>query len=187
MEGYTIPVFVYTNGDCAELFLGGFSLGMKCKKPDSPKSVERFRLMWNDVPYVRDELKVIAYKEGVQIGESIMKYVEDPYEIKLTPDRTTITADGMDLSYITIEALDKNGSACPLADHNIDLNVEGAGTIAGVGNGNPQSMTSFQSSQIKLFYGKAMLILRSSTTKGTIQVSASSKGLMEDSATIKTE
>lgn len=168
-------------------FSVGISLGMQCKKPDSPISVERFRLMWNDVPYVRDELKVIAYKEGVQIGESVMKYVEDPYEIKLTPDRTIITADGMDLSYITIEALDKNGNTCPLADNNIDLKVEGAGIIAGVGNGNPQSMTSFQSSQIKLFYGKAMLILRSSSTKGSIQVSATSKGLMEDNVTIKTE
>ena len=187
MEGYTIPVFVYTNGDCAELFLGGISLGMQCKKPDSPISVERFRLMWNDVPYVRDELKVIAYKEGVQIGESVMKYVEDPYEIKLTPDRTIITADGMDLSYITIEALDKNGNICPLADNKIELKVEGEGIIAGVGNGNPQSMTSFQSSQIKLFYGKAMLILRSATTKGTILVSASSNRLIEDSVTIKTE
>ncbi len=187
MEGKVIPVFVYTNGDCAELFLGETSLGMRCKKPDSPLSVERFRLMWNDVPYVRDELKAVAYKEGVKIGESVMKYVGDPYEIKLTPDRTIITADGMDLSYITIEALDQNGNACPLADNNIDLKVEGAGIIAGVGNGNPQSMASFQSSQIKLFYGKAMLILRSSTTKGTIQVSASSKGLMEDSVTIKTE
>ena len=187
MEGKVLEVFVYTNGDCAELFLGEISLGMQCKKPDSQKSVERFRLMWDAVPYVRDEVKVIAYKEGVQIGESVMKYVDDPYEIKLTPDRTNITADGMDLSYITIEALDRNGNTCPLADNTINLKVEGAGTLAGVGNGNPQSMAPLQSSQIKLFYGKAMLILRSSTTKGTIQVSASSKGLLEDSASIKTE
>ena len=187
MEGQNIPVFVYTNGDCAELFLNGRSLGKQCKKPDSQKSVERFRLMWNDVPYAPGELKAIAYKEGVQIGESILKTADQPYKIKLTADRSTINADGMDLSYITIEALDKNGNSCPLADQLIDLKVDGVGTIAGVGNGNPQSIASFQSSQIKLFYGKAMLILRSATAKGTIQVSASSKGLIEDSVSITTQ
>ena len=187
MEGQNIPVFVYTNGDCAELFLNGRSLGKQCKKPDSQKSVERFRLMWNDVPYAPGELKAIAYKEGVQIGESILKTADQPYKIKLTADRSTINADGMDLSYITIEALDKNGNSCPLADQLIDLKVDGVGTIAGVGNGNPQSIASFQSSQIKLFYGKAMLILRSATAKGTIHVSASSKGLIEDSVSITTQ
>ena len=187
MDGKNVPVFVYTNGDCAELFLNGKSLGKQCKKPDSQKSVERFRLMWNDVVYAPGELKVIAYKEGVQIGEKLMKTASDPSKLKLTIDRTTISADGMDLCYITIEALDKNGISCPLADHLIDIKVEGAATIAGVGNGNPQSIAPFQSNQVKLFYGKAMVILRSTHDKGSIKVTTSSKGLTEATTSIKTE
>jgi beta-galactosidase len=47
--GKPVPVFVYTNGDCAELFLNGQSLGKRCKRPDAENSIERYRLMWNDV------------------------------------------------------------------------------------------------------------------------------------------
>lgn len=187
LEGEKIPVFVYTNGDCAELFLNGKSLGKQCKKPGSTNSTERFRLMWNEVPYQAGELKAIAYKEGQQIGESSMKTADTPYRIRLTPDRTQIASNGMDLSYVLIEALDKNGILCPNADQLIDLNVKGEGMIAGVGNGNPQSMAPFQDDQVRLFYGKAMLILRSSLSKGEIRVIASSNGLSDDTTTIKVE
>lgn len=67
-EGQKIPVFVYTNGDCAELFLNGKSLGKKYKIPNSAVSTERFRLIWNDVVYQPGELKAIAYKEFVVIS-----------------------------------------------------------------------------------------------------------------------
>jgi beta-galactosidase len=124
-EGQQIPVFVYTNGDCAELFLNGKSLGKKSKNPNSASSTERFRLMWNDVVYQPGELKAIAYKEGVVIGEAIMKTASDAVELRLTPDRKSITSGGMDLSYITIEAFDKDGNLCPLADNKIQISVKG--------------------------------------------------------------
>ncbi len=154
-----VPVFVYTNGDCAELFLNGKSLGRQCKKPSSNKSVERFRLMWNDVTYEPGELKAVAYKDGVIIGEQVLKTAGDPYQIKLTPDRTELQSNGMDLSYILVEAVDKDGNPCPLADNLVKIALEGPGHIAGVGNGNPQSVEPFQADHIKLFYGKAMIIL----------------------------
>jgi len=187
MTGRKIPVFVYTNGDCAELFLNGKSLGMKCKMPDSPISVERFRLMWNDVAYEPGELKSVAYKNGKTIGENVMKTAGEPYQLKLTPDHKTILADGNDLSYILIEAFDKYENPCPLANNLIDLKVTGPGTIAGVGNGNPQSTEPFQANYIRLFYGKAMLILRSDLQKGNIEVTATSKGLIRDIKLIKTK
>ncbi len=182
-----VPVFVYTNGDCAELFLNGKSLGKKCKSPNSLKSTERFRLMWNDVPYQPGELKAVAYKEGEKIGEEVLKTAGEPYQIRLTADRTKIKADGMDLSYVLVEAVDKDGNVCPLADNKIELSVNGAGRIAGVGNGNPQSFDSFQANNMKLFYGKAMVILGSGFEKGDVSLTATSGGLVKDSKVIRTE
>jgi beta-galactosidase len=182
-----VPVFVYTNGDCAELFLNGKSLGKKCKNPTSEKSIERFRLMWNDVTYQPGELKAVAYKEGVVIGEEVLKTAGEPYQIRLTPYRSTIHADGMDLSYILVEAVDKNGNLCPLADNQIDISVNGTGHIAGVANGNPQSFDPFQANNIKLFYGKAMIILGSDSQKGEAQITVTSNGLVKDMKSIKIE
>jgi beta-galactosidase len=59
--------------------------------------------------------------------------------------------------------------------------------IAGVGNGNPQSLESFQASQIHLFYGKAMLIIRSDQKKGNIGINATSSGLVKDMIIVKAE
>lgn len=178
-EGKNIPLFVYTNGDEAELFLNGKSLGKKTKKPQSTVSKERYRLMWLDVVYKPGELKAVAYKEGKVIGEEIIKTAGEPYSLKLTPDRDNIKATGDDLSYVLVEAYDKDGNLCPLADNLINFEIKGPGEIAAVENGNPQSLEPYVVSYRKLFYGKAMLILRSKENEaGKIDVVATSNGLI---------
>ena len=164
-EGDTIPVHVHTNADYAELFLNGKSQGIKYKQPKSKDIFEKYRLMWNDIVYEPGEIKVVAYKGGKILGEEIMKTAGEPYSIKLSPDRSKINADGEDLSYVLIEAVDKNGNLVPLADNSIKLKIDGNAQIAGVGNGNPQSLLPFQADNIKLFYGKAICEANSSANK----------------------
>ena len=177
-EGKPVPVFVYTNGDSAELFLNGKSLGEKYKNPTSKVSTERYRLMWHDVIYEPGELKAIGYKEGKPVGEAVVKTAGKPYAIQLTPDRNTINATGEDLSFVLVEAYDKNGNPCPLADNLINFKIDGAGEIAGVGNGDQKSYEPFQADYRKLFYGKAMLIVRSEKNiPGKIKIRAFSDGL----------
>ncbi|MBN2011673.1 DUF4982 domain-containing protein [candidate division KSB1 bacterium] len=172
-----IPVFVYTNGDCVELFLNGKSLGKKCKNPRSEISTERFRLRWDEVVYKPGELKAVAYKEGQLIGEQFIRTADAPHSIRLTPDRTRLQSDGMDLSYILIEAFDKTGNPCPLAENTIGLKVDGPAEIAGVGNGDQRSYAPFQATRVKLFYGKAMLIVKTGIKPGDVRITASAKAL----------
>jgi len=187
-EDENVPVFVYTNGDEAELFLNGKSLGKKAKKPQSLISKERYRLMWSDVVYEPGELKAVAYKDGKIIKEAVVKTAGEPYSIKLTPDRSSIDATGEDLSYIMVEAYDKDGNLCPLADNRIEFDIKGPGVIAAVGNGNPQSIEPYVASYRKLFYGKAMLILRSKENEaGKISIAATSEGLNPAKTSIMTQ
>jgi beta-galactosidase len=183
--GKTVPVFVYTNGDSAELFLNGKSLG-KRTKGQVPKRPEKdyydvtyaYRLRWNDVIYDPGELKAVAYKDGQVIGEAAIRTAGDPARLKLTPDRTELKADGDDLSYITVEVLDTQGNPNAVADNLIQFEVTGPAEIVGVGNGNPLSVEPFQADYRKLFYGKAMLIIRSLAGQtGQVQVKAQSEGI----------
>jgi beta-galactosidase len=176
-KGQNVPVFVYTNGDCAELFLNGKSLGKRCKNVSSPKSVERYRLMWLDVPYEPGVLHAVAYKEGSVIGTADVKTAGLPATIRLTPDRNRLQADGSDLSYVLCEVLDKDGNLCPLADNTLQIKVEGAGVLAGADNGNPVSHVSFQSAEQKVFNGKLMLIVQSKKEQGVIRVTVEGKGV----------
>ncbi|HUT63853.1 MAG TPA: DUF4982 domain-containing protein, partial [Anaerolineae bacterium] len=185
--GRTVPVYVYTNGDSAELFLNGKSLGLRSKKTKVEKSevdknyyevIDRYRLRWEDVIYEPGTLTAVAYKNGKKIGETSMSTAGDPAQIKLTPDRTTIKADGYDLSYILVDIVDKDGTLCPLADNIINFMIEGPAEISAVGNGNPLSLEPFQANSRKLFYGKAMLILRSiEKQSGEVSITAHAEGL----------
>lgn len=147
-------------------------------------STYAYRLRWNDVVYQPGELKAVAYKDGKRIGEAIMRTADTPAAIRLTPDRKELTASGEDLCYILVEALDAKGTLCPLADNLVRFKVDGPAEIAGVGNGNPLSIEPFQADYRKLFYGKAMLILRTKPDQtGRVQVTASSDGLTSGEAT----
>jgi hypothetical protein len=144
-----------------------------------------YRLRWNDVTYEPGELKVVAYKAGKQIGEATMRTASGPAALRLTPDRKEIRATGEDLSYVLVEALDAKGTLCPLADNLIHFAITGPAEIAGVDNGNPLSIEPFQADSRKLFYGKAMLILRAREGKGgKVQVTATADGLSAASATV---
>ncbi len=139
-----------------------------------------YRLRWNDVVYEPGELKAVAYKAGKRIGEAVMRTAGEPAAIRLTPDRTRLSATGEDLAYVLVEALDEKGTLCPLADNLIQFEIDGPAEIAGIGNGNPLSLESFQGDSHHLFYGKAMLILRTVDGRtGRIRVAAHSTGLKD--------
>ena len=107
-----------------------------------------------------------------------MRTAGEPAKIRLTPDRKELSATGDDLCYILVEALDANDTLCPLADNLIKFKVDGPAEIAGVDNGNPLSYEPFQADYRKLFFGKAMLILRTKQEQnGDIRVTAESDGL----------
>jgi hypothetical protein len=142
-----------------------------------------YRLRWNEVPYELGELKAVAYRDGKQIGEAVMRTASEPTQLCLTPDRTELIADGDDLCYVLVEAFDKDGVSCPLADNEVTFTIDGPAEIAGVGNGNPMSFESFQANKRMLFNGKAMLILRTIEDKpGEIHVRATSEGLKDGEA-----
>ncbi len=146
----------------------------------------KYRLCWNEVVYEPGELKAVAYKDGKEIGHEFMRTADNPTALQLTADRIQLAATGEDLCYILIEAVDEKGMLCPLAENMVRFKVKGPAEIAGVGNGNPLSLEPFQADYRKLFYGKAMLILRTIEGKtGQVRVTAESDGLKSAAETIQ--
>jgi hypothetical protein len=146
----------------------------------------KYRLCWNDVVYEPGELKAVAYKDGKSIGEAVMRTAGGPVAIRLTPDRKELAATGEDLCYVLVEAYDDKGTLCPLADNLVRFKVDGPAQIAGVGNGNPMSIEPFQADYRKLFFGKAMLILRTKEGQGgPVHVTAQSDGLISGETVVQ--
>lgn len=185
-EGQPVPVVLYTDGDESELFLNGRSMGRRKKlDPDQVRTsvemaqnfdytvdpfdrehpyfeiVDAYRLRWMEVPYEPGELKAVVYKGGEEIGEIRVETAGEASGLRLTPDRIHMTADGMDLCYITMEMVDEKGTGCPLALDMLEFTVEGAASLMGVANGNQMGHDSFTDESHPLFYGKAVAVLRS--------------------------
>lgn len=178
-EGEDVDVWAYfNNADEVELFLNGESLG--AKKPEDGS----YHVWWR-VPFVPGELVAVSRKDGKEVKWDSVKTASEPHAIRLTPDRSEINADGEDLSYVTVEVVDKDGNLCPLAENEILFEVEGAGFNAGVDNGSQTSIEPFKSDRRKAFYGKAMLIVQNDGEKGDIKVKATSPDLKESTVTIK--
>ena len=191
-EGEVTPVFVYTNYPSAELFINGKSQGKRSKDlsinidnslcdtvgSTTFKRQQRYRLMWMDTKYEPGTVKVVAYdKDGKAVAEKEMHTAGKPYAIRLEADRKEITADGKDLSFVTVSVVDKDGNLCPLADNEIKFKVKGKGYYRAGANGNPASLESFQRPQMKVFSGMMTAIVSSTEEAGKIVLEASSKGL----------
>ena len=149
--------------------------------------VRRYRLCWFDVPYEPGELKAVAYKNGQIIGEDTVQTTGLPAALRLTPDRPAISADGMDLCYVTIEMVDRDGRVCPWAMDNLTFTVEGPAKLIGVGNGNPMNHDVFTDETHPLFYGKAVAILRSRRDEaGAVKLTVTSDSGFSSEITVQT-
>ena len=176
--GKNVPVYVYTNGDGAELFVNGKSQGRKTKNPSAENVLDRYRLRWEDVTYEPGTVRVVAYQGTKRLGETTVKTAGPPVKLRLTADRKALAASGDDLSYVLVEALDKNGTLAPNAMNKVKFRLTGPGAIAGVGNGDHHFPAEYDADEVELFYGKAMLIVRADEGKGgTLRVKAESNGL----------
>lgn len=168
----------YNNADEVELFVNGESQGVRTKGKDD------FHVVWR-VKYEPGVVKVVSRKDGKTVLEKEIHTAGEPAQIRLTADRNEIKSDGRDLSFVTVEVLDKDGNLCPNADNQIMFDVQGAGFIAGVDNGSPVSMEKFKADHRRAFYGKCLVVVQSDGKSGGIKLTATSEGLKTAVTAIK--
>ncbi|MCQ2185447.1 MAG: DUF4982 domain-containing protein [Bacteroidales bacterium] len=163
-EGEKTPVFVYTSYPSAELFVNGVSQGIRTKRaaytlaPDcSELTMQRFRLMWDDVEYQPGELKVVAYDAQGNVADTeIVRTAGKPYALK-----AELASDPAgELVYVTVSVVDRNGVECPCQSNLVKVQVGGDASFLAIANGDPTCLESFQKPQMHLFSGKLTAIVR---------------------------
>lgn len=155
-EGDIIDIWAYyNNADEVELFVNGKSFGK------SAKEGERLHAQWLSVPFEPGKIEVVSYRDGQVVARDSRVTAGEPVSIRLTPDRNEISADGYDLSYITVDAIDADGNEVPTATDMLHFSIKGAGELFGVDNGNAADTLSLKGSDKALFSGKALAVVRS--------------------------
>lgn len=142
--------------------------------------------MWTDVKYEPGTVKVVAFDDDQNpVAEKSIKTAGKPYEIVLSPDRKTITADGKDISFVEVSVVDKNGIPCPTATNQLKFKVTGKGIYRAACNGDATSLEQFHLPTMKLFSGKLVVLVQASKESGVINLAVSGKGLKTGKITIQ--
>ena len=169
-RGDTVDVWAYTNGDEVELFLNGASQGVRRKQGTVS------HLLWR-LAYRPGVLRAVARKSGKVMMTQTTRTTGPATRVVLTPDRSTIRADGTDLSFVTVTVADASGLPVSNAEPLVHVYIAGDATIAGVDNGDEIDHEPFQRDSVRLFAGKALVIVRGGRNAGTVTLTATSNGL----------
>jgi beta-galactosidase len=169
--GQTIDMWCYyNNADDVELFVNNVSQGVRHKQP------HEYHVMWR-VKFEPGEVKVVARKNGNIVREQTIHTAGSPDHIRFTADRSSNTHRG--LIFVNAEIVDKDNNLCPWADNQIFFNVNGEASIAGVDNGSQTSMERFKEHNRTAFFGRCMIVLKTSGTSGKIELTGKAVDLKD--------
>jgi len=172
-EGKTLEVVVYSEFPEVELFLNGRSLGRKGVGRESEYKTSY------QVPYRPGQLLAVGYRDGREAGRWALTTAGPPVSARVSVDRSQVAAGGEDLAYVTVELADADGTPVYARsdDREVRVTVSGPGTLAGLGSGDPQDPSSFQSGRRKTFHGRALAVVRAGREAGPITVEIEADGL----------
>lgn len=152
--GEEIRVCAFTNAKTAELFVNGKSAG------EIP--VNRRRAEWK-VSFEAGEICVKAYRGTEEVSDTVYTAGQ---AAKLVLEDVTPIGSGDAVRIINISVTDERGILIPNFDGTVHFRV-GRARILGVGNGDPNGHQLNVAYSIKLFHGRAQMIL--TATEDTIE------------------
>lgn len=172
--GKKYNLYTYTNADEVELLINGKSIGVQ-KNASEVKN--RNVIFWQNVPYQSGKITAIARKGGKIVAQHELETSGEAVALKLEMENTNWKADGMDLQYAKVYAIDSKGRRVPTAQGEVTFDVNGAASLIAVDNGDHASDELFDGSKKILHKGFAMAILRSTESAGNVKLKVSAPGL----------
>ncbi len=176
-EGSNQNLFTYTNADEVELLVNGKSMGVK--QNNRSDITKRNIIYWENIPYGKGgKVTAIARNNGKEVARHELQTTGKAVRLKaVVEDEGNFTADGMDLQYIRVYAVDSKGRTVPVSGEDVTFAVEGEASLTAVDNGDHYTNELFNVNHKKLHNGFVMAILRSTTTAGKVNVKISAEKL----------
>ncbi len=162
-EGKPVEVEVYTHQPEVKLYLDGQLIGTK----QVSRSTE-FKAVFS-LPYKAGTLRAEAGGESVTL-----KTASEPARLRLTPDRTIMSADGQSLTFVTVEVLDKQGTLVPEAAIDCEAFIKGQGQLLAFASADLKDTEPYTSPRVKTWKGRALFVVRSTQKGGSVSVSIKS-------------
>jgi beta-galactosidase len=177
-DGQLMRVRVYTSAESVTLLLNGEVVATN-QLAESDAMTTTF-----DVPFEPGHLEAVAHAGGQVIGRTSLTTVGPPAAVRLRSDVEALTTSRDDLAHVLVEIVDAEGRLVPDAVTKVAFDVDGAGTLMGVANGNPHNVDSFQRPRRHTWHGQALAVLRPAKQPGQVVISAEADGLVSAALTL---
>lgn len=171
-KGSTLDIVTYTNAPEVELFVNGKSIG--AKKNNATENGKRNVIEWKGLEYGEGgSIKAVAIdNEGKAVEEHAILTAGKPVALKVVNETADIIANGQDLMYLTIMAVDKKGNRVPDYDGELTVTIEGEGTLYALDDADHYTDQLFKGvNSKKMRGGKMQAIIRSTDKAGKVKVS----------------
>ena len=177
-----VSVVTYTNCDTVDLYVNNTKIGTQKSSDFAQNGI----MQWTDVPWQSGVIKAIGTKDGKEVAVDSIKTVGAPAKIMLKPDRTTLYADGDDVSCVEVDIGDADNNSIFTANTAVQFTVTGPARSLGIASGDWMNEEPFKATSRKTYKGKALIVIQSTLVPGTINVTVSSPGLTPATLTLAT-
>lgn len=166
-EGRVAELEIYSPHDEVEVFINGRSLG---KKRAGAKTgyVARYR-----TTYEPGEIVAVGFARRTEVARSVLRSAKGP-TLHLLAETNSLEADPQNVAFIRVEIADDDGVVEMLQDDIVQVEVDGEATLIAMGSAAPATTESYCSGRHSTYYGRALAVIRSNGSAGTIQVRATS-------------
>lgn len=110
-----------------------------------------------------------------------------PFEVQITPYKTTMKADGKDTALIAVDIIDNQGKTVSSANSLVTFTAKGKGKIIAIKKGDNTVITSPDNGVWKtnVYQGKCEVIVQTTTERGALKFEAKSDSLWTGSTDIQ--
>jgi hypothetical protein len=176
-------VVTYTNCESVDLYVNTTKIGTKNLSDFSKTWI----MQWTAVPWSTGTIKAVGLKGGVQVAVDSIVTAGPAAKVLLKPSKTTLYADGEDVCCIEADIVDANNNLVFSATNQVSFTFTGAGRSLGIASGNWTSSESFKATSRAAYHGKVLIVIQSTPTPGTINVTVNSGTLTSASLAITTQ
>lgn len=175
-EGQSIDIRVCSNAPFVELFCNGKSCGRQ--QLTHEKGSGHHIIADYSLPYEKGVLYAVAYdEEGNVTARETKASFGNSAEIVLRASGRAAVANGRDLFFVEIGTRDENENVVENAVDRVTVQVEGAGHLVGLDNGDSTDEDSYKGNSRRLFSGKLLAIIETGTIPGAVRIRVSGKDL----------
>lgn len=166
-----MEVRTITNCESVRLFCNGKQMGVQetAKYPNHT-------IVWN-IPYTPGTIEAIGYNGDKEMARYKLVTSGNTTKADISADRTTIKADGQDLSFISVQLKDKDGNPVETDDKTVTVEVSGDGQFLGIDNGDLRREKTFAGNKLNTYMGQALITVQSTRNLGIIHVKINIDGI----------